>query len=79
MSDLRIAIIIGSTRPNRKSESVAKWILEQAEVREASYELVDLAEAMGWPDDAARARRVAADLATEGFLELVEDAYVLAD
>ena len=41
--------------------------------------LVDLAEAMGWPDDAARARRVAADLATEGFLELVEDAYVLAD
>ncbi len=44
MSDLRIAIIIGSTRPGRKSESVARWILEQSEVRDASYELVDLAE-----------------------------------
>lgn len=41
--------------------------------------LVDLADAMGWPDDSARARRVAGSLAAEGFLDLVEDAYVLTD
>ena len=41
--------------------------------------LSDLAEAMGWPDDPARADRVASVLAAEGFLDLVEDAYVLAD
>ena len=41
--------------------------------------LVDLAEVMGWTDDAHRARRVAADLEAEGLLELVGDAYVVAD
>ena len=41
--------------------------------------LVDLADAMGWPDDTDRATRVAGALAAEGFLHLVEDAYVLAD
>lgn len=41
--------------------------------------VVDLAGAMGWPDDPARAERVAAAMAAEGFLELVADAYVLAD
>lgn len=44
MSDLRIAIIIGSTRPNRKAEGVAKWVQEQGAARDASYELVDLAD-----------------------------------
>jgi NAD(P)H-dependent FMN reductase len=40
---LNIAIIIGSTRPNRKSESVARWVHEVASRRgDARYELVDL-------------------------------------
>ncbi|MCI0159032.1 NAD(P)H-dependent oxidoreductase [Leifsonia shinshuensis] len=41
----RIAIIIGSTRPGRNGESVARWVLEHAEKRDGvEYELVDLAE-----------------------------------
>jgi NAD(P)H-dependent FMN reductase len=43
MSDLRIGIIIGSTRPGRNGEQVARWVLEQAKERTgADYELVDL-------------------------------------
>lgn len=43
MTDLKIAVIIGSTRPGRKGEAVAKWVLKQAQERSgASYELVDL-------------------------------------
>ncbi len=43
MSDLKIGIIIGSTRPGRNGEQVAKWVLENAEGRDgASYELIDL-------------------------------------
>ena len=44
MSDLKIGIILGSTRPGRKGDQVAHWVLEQAAGREASYELVDLAD-----------------------------------
>jgi len=44
MSDLRIAVILGSTRPGRNGEAVAKWVIEQAAGRSASYELVDLAD-----------------------------------
>ncbi len=44
MSNLRIAIIVGSTRPGRNGKAVADWILEQAAGREATYELVDLAD-----------------------------------
>ena len=40
---LNIAIIIGSTRPERKGEAVAKWVYEVARKREdARFELVDL-------------------------------------
>lgn len=42
MSDLRIAIILGSTRPVRKGKPIADWVLEQARSREATYELIDL-------------------------------------
>src|SRR5690349_11564657 len=39
----RIGIILGSTRPNRNGEQVAKWVLENAERRDdAEFELVDL-------------------------------------
>ena len=41
----RIAIIIGSTRPGRKAESVARWVHTQAATRDdANFELVDLAD-----------------------------------
>lgn len=43
MSDLKIAVILGSTRPGRNGEAVANWVLEQASARpDASYELIDL-------------------------------------
>lgn len=43
MSDLKIAIILGSTRPGRNGEAVAKWTLEQAASRtDATFEIVDL-------------------------------------
>ncbi|MFD3446347.1 NADPH-dependent FMN reductase [Microbacteriaceae bacterium 4G12] len=39
----KIAIIIGSTRPGRNGEAVAKWVLEHANARgDADYELVDV-------------------------------------
>jgi NAD(P)H-dependent FMN reductase len=42
---LRIAIIIGSTRPGRKGEAVAKWAYEIARKRtDAEFELVDIKE-----------------------------------
>lgn len=40
---LRIAIIIGSTRPGRKGEEVAKWVYEIAHKRDdAEFELEDI-------------------------------------
>jgi NAD(P)H-dependent FMN reductase len=39
----RIGIILGSTRPNRNGEQVAKWVYDIASRRsDAEYELVDL-------------------------------------
>ena len=40
---LRIAIIIGSTRPGRKGEAVARWVHNIAQKRsDAEFELVDI-------------------------------------
>ena len=40
---MRIAIILGSTRPNRNGEAVATWVHERARARkDAEFELVDL-------------------------------------
>jgi NAD(P)H-dependent FMN reductase len=40
---LKIGIITGSTRPNRKSPDVARWVLDLATPRgDAEYELVDI-------------------------------------
>ena len=40
---LRIAIIIGSTRPGRNGDAVAKWVYEVAKKRSAAeFELVDI-------------------------------------
>jgi NAD(P)H-dependent FMN reductase len=42
---LKIAIIIGSTRPGRKGEAVGKWVYEHAQKRtDATFDLIDLAE-----------------------------------
>lgn len=39
----KIGIIIGSTRPGRNGEAVARWVLEQARKRsDAQFELVDI-------------------------------------
>jgi NAD(P)H-dependent FMN reductase len=40
---VKIAIILGSTRPGRKGEAVARWVLAKAEERpDVDYELIDL-------------------------------------
>src|SRR2546429_9672656 len=40
---LKVGIITGSTRPNRKSADVAKWVLGAARKRsDAEYEIVDI-------------------------------------
>ena len=42
---INVGIVIGSTRPGRKAEAVAKWVHEHAQKRsDASFELVDIAE-----------------------------------
>jgi NAD(P)H-dependent FMN reductase len=41
---LKIAIILGSTRPNRNGEAVAKWVFDQAKKKGgAEFELIDVA------------------------------------
>ena len=41
----RIGVILGSTRPGRRGEPVARWVMEQAASRsDAEFELVDLAD-----------------------------------
>jgi len=43
MDQLKIAIILGSTRPGRNGKAVADWVVAQAKGRAgAAYELVDL-------------------------------------
>ena len=43
MSELKIAVILGSTRPGRRGELVAEWVMQRAKERTgATYELVDL-------------------------------------
>ena len=42
---IKIGIIVGSTRPGRKADAVARWVLEHAQKREgAQYEIVDIAD-----------------------------------
>ncbi len=42
---LKIGIIVGSTRPGRKAEAVAKWVYEILKSRkDAEFEIVDVAE-----------------------------------
>jgi NAD(P)H-dependent FMN reductase len=40
---IKVAVIIGSTRPGRKGEAVGKWVFDVAKKRsDAAYELVDV-------------------------------------
>jgi NAD(P)H-dependent FMN reductase len=40
---IKIAIILGSTRPGRNGEAVAKWVYQVAQKRnDAEFELVDI-------------------------------------
>jgi len=42
---MKIAIVIGSTRPGRHGEAVARWVMERASKRtDATFELVDIAD-----------------------------------
>lgn len=42
---INVAIIVGSTRPGRKADSVAKWVYDLASTRtDATYEIVDIAD-----------------------------------
>ena len=45
MSELKIAIILGSTRPGRNGKAVADWVFDKAQARiGADYDLIDLAD-----------------------------------
>jgi NAD(P)H-dependent FMN reductase len=40
---IKVAIIVGSTRPGRKADAAAKWVYQIAETRhDAEYEIVDI-------------------------------------
>src|ERR1700726_4017577 len=41
----RIGVILGSTRPGRRGEQVARWVIDQAKRRtDAEFEFADLAD-----------------------------------
>jgi NAD(P)H-dependent FMN reductase len=41
----RIAVILGSTRPGRRGEQVARWVMDQARLRsDGEFELIDLVD-----------------------------------
>ena len=44
MSELRIGIIVGTTRPGRASRGVAEWVKEHAKADGVPFELVDIAD-----------------------------------
>lgn len=42
---LSVAIIVGSTRPGRKADTIARWVLDIAAARQdAGFEVIDLAD-----------------------------------
>ncbi|ORI17282.1 NADPH-dependent FMN reductase [Rhodococcus sp. 1168] len=48
MTSLRIAIVLGSTRPGRKADAIGRWALQRASNRahelDVTFELVDIAD-----------------------------------
>ena len=54
---LKVAIIIGSTRPGRKAEAVARWVYDIASKRsDAAFEIVDIKDSI-CPCSMSRSRR----------------------
>lgn len=42
---VKLAIVVGSTRPGRKADAVSRWVLENAQARtDATFEIVDIAD-----------------------------------
>jgi NAD(P)H-dependent FMN reductase len=42
---VKVGIIVGSTRPGRKADTVAAWVLQHARERnDAQFEIVDIAD-----------------------------------
>lgn len=41
---MKIGIIIGSVRDDRKGDDVGRWVHQQSEARDTAYELIDLKE-----------------------------------
>ncbi|MDX2022340.1 MAG: NAD(P)H-dependent oxidoreductase [Deltaproteobacteria bacterium] len=42
---VKLAIVVGSTRPGRKADAVSRWVLENAQGRtDATFEIVDIAD-----------------------------------
>ena len=59
---LRVAIIVGSTRPGRKGEAVARWVYEIAGSRgDAEFELGDIASITTAAPTPCRSRYPASD------------------
>lgn len=68
---LNVGIIIGSTRPNRVSEPVAKWVKEQAASMEGwNAELIDLRD---WPLPFYQEVSAVTDLKGEYSVELAKE------
>ncbi|MBX3093368.1 MAG: NAD(P)H-dependent oxidoreductase [Cryobacterium sp.] len=44
MSDLKIGIIVGTTRPGRKSLDVANWVKNNAKAAGVDFDIVDIAD-----------------------------------
>lgn len=44
MSHLKVGIIVGTTRPGRKSLQVAQWVKENAQADGVDFEIVDIAD-----------------------------------
>src|ERR1700730_9726791 len=68
VSELKIAIILGSTRPNRNGKAVADWDYDRAVARiGAEYDLIDLCNHPGQhPTEPKRERRGGLGLGQEG-------------
>lgn len=41
---MKFAIIVGSTRPGRQGSTVGAWVKQQADQREATYDLLEIAD-----------------------------------
>jgi NAD(P)H-dependent FMN reductase len=74
---VKIAILVGSTRPGRKGSSVGRWVLESAQQRDdAEFELVELEDhqlpLLDEPVDAGAANRSYERASTRAWSALID-------